>query len=266
VAPVHHQNRTQRGSRANDALVCIDHFQIFCKDCPHPWNTSPRSFPPRQEWWPRGPEVKLTTRYGWLWVGWKSPDIMASVSSGENHRTLWLEWVFGFPINALTLYKLTKLHWFIVFVFQFGGAWCIVWVGLDHQIPPVATGLAVCETWKSIAVPRSIWLLNNCRKAFAHFGQVYLMCRIFVKKCPFWARLINVAQNCNENRNFSCLNLIYFYCSLNHKLEMWFCSNLKSTTNDVYWRKFWIFLYFFVHLLRALPIFLFGKLLLFFII
>jgi len=41
--------------------------------------------------------------------------------------------------------------------------------------PPVATELAVCETWKSIAVSRSTWLPSNCRKAFAHFGQVYLV-------------------------------------------------------------------------------------------
>jgi len=27
-------------------------------------------------------------------------------------------------------------------------------------------------------------LLNNCRKAFAHFGQVYLLCLIFVKNLP----------------------------------------------------------------------------------
>jgi len=59
---------------------------------------------------------------------------MVGVSSGENHPTLWLMWVwgenhptlwlecdFGFPVNALTLYKLTKLHKFIVFIFQFGG-------------------------------------------------------------------------------------------------------------------------------------------------
>jgi len=47
---------------------------------------------------------------------------------------------------------------------------------------------------------------------------------------------------------------------------MRFCLNRKPTTNDVYWRNRWIFLYFFVRLLRALPTFLFGKLLLFFII
>ena len=53
----------------------------------------------------------------------KSPLVMVGVSSdenqptlwlvrvwGENHPTLWLEWVFGFPVNALTSYKLTKLH------------------------------------------------------------------------------------------------------------------------------------------------------------
>ena len=47
------------GSRANcqrwGALVSIDHFQGFCKDYWHPWNTNPGWFPPRQEWWPRGP-------------------------------------------------------------------------------------------------------------------------------------------------------------------------------------------------------------------
>jgi len=43
VEPAHHQSRTKRGSRANcqrwEALVCIDHLQ---------------------EWWPRGPKVKIT--------------------------------------------------------------------------------------------------------------------------------------------------------------------------------------------------------------
>jgi len=46
---------------------------------------------------------------------------------------------------------------------------------------------------------------------------------------------------------------------------MSFCLNLKPTTNDVYWRIFCIFLYIFVHFLKALPTFFFGKLLLFFI-
>jgi len=37
------------------ALVCIDHFQVFCKDYSHPRYTNPGWFPPRQEWWPRSP-------------------------------------------------------------------------------------------------------------------------------------------------------------------------------------------------------------------
>jgi len=59
VEPVHHQNWTKRGSRANcqrwQALVCIDHFQVFCKHHSHPWNTNPGWFPSGQEWWSRGP-------------------------------------------------------------------------------------------------------------------------------------------------------------------------------------------------------------------
>jgi len=47
---------------------------------------------------------------------------------------------------------------------------------------------------------------------------------------------------------------------------MWFCLNLKPTTNDFYERNVRLLLYFFVYLLRALPTFLFGKLLLLFII
>jgi len=97
-------------------------------------------------------------------------------------------------------------------------------------------------------------------------GNFSLCAWLSLKICPFWARLINVAENCNENRKISCLNLIYFYCRQNYKLEVRFDINLKPTTNDVYWRNFWIFLYIFVHLLRALPTFLFGKLVLFFII
>jgi len=76
--------------------------------------------------------------------------------------------------------------------------------------------------------------------------------------CPFWARLINGAENCTENRKISCLNLIHFYCRWNHKLEMRFCLNLKPTINDVYWRNFLFFLHFFVDLLRTSHIFL-GK-------
>jgi len=34
----------------------------------------------------------------------------------------------------------------------------------------------------------------------------------FGKICSFWARLINLPEKSNENRNISCLNLIYFFC------------------------------------------------------
>jgi len=58
VDPVPHQNRTKRGSRANcqrwGALVCIDHFHVFCNDYSHPWNTLFLVLP-RQEWWPCSP-------------------------------------------------------------------------------------------------------------------------------------------------------------------------------------------------------------------
>jgi len=40
-----------------------------------------------------------------------------------------------------------------------------------------ATAVAVIYvTAPTIAVPRSIWLPNNFRKVFAHFGQSWLMC------------------------------------------------------------------------------------------
>ena len=68
VEPVHHQNRTKRVSRVNcqrwGALVCIDHFHVFCKDYSHPWNTNRGWFLPRQKWWLRSPYVKITRRYG----------------------------------------------------------------------------------------------------------------------------------------------------------------------------------------------------------
>jgi len=170
VEPVHHQNRTKRGSRANcqrwGALFCFDHFQVFCNDYSHPWNTSLTSgdFYPGRSGGHVVPRWQSADVMVSVSLGWKSPQIMVSVSSGENHPALWLEWIFGFPVDALTLYKLTKLHSFIVFVFQFGE--------LSPPNPFVPTGLALCETWKSVAVPRSTWLPNNCCKVFAHFGQV----------------------------------------------------------------------------------------------
>jgi len=45
---------------------------------------------------------------------------------------------------------------------------------------------------------------------------------------------------------------------------MRFCLNLKPTINNVHWRNFGNFLYFFVHFLKALPTVLLGKLFLFF--
>jgi len=170
VEPVHHQNRTKRGSRAN----C--HSAHDGSTCRH-WSLSSflqRLFTPLEY---QPPVISTGT------------GVVATWYLGENHPTLWLDWLFCFPVDALTLYKFTKLHLFIVFMFQFRGVWSIVWGGLAHQIPPVATGLVLCETWKSIAVPRSIWLPNNCRKAFAHFGQVYLMCLIFVKNLPILGKV-----------------------------------------------------------------------------
>jgi len=110
-----------------------------------------------------------------------------------------------------------------------------------HQSPPVATGLAVCETWKSVVVPRSNWLPNNCRKAFAHFGQVDLMCMIVVKNFAHfgqgWFVWLKIAVKIER---ISCVNVMYFYWRQNHKLEVRFDLNFKPTTNDVYWRKFLI--------------------------
>ena len=135
---------------------------------------------------------------------------------------------------------------------------------------PITWSSVGCKTWKSVAVPRSNSLPNSC-KAFAHFGQVYLMRLIFVKKlvCQIFLngqRLIYVAGNCNENRkNFmSQRNLLSL--QMNHKLEARFDLNLEPTTNYIYWRNFFIFLYFFVHLLKALLTIFFGKVLLFFIL
>ena len=103
---------------------------------------------------------------------------------------------------------------------------------------PITWSSAVCETWKSIAVPRSNWLPNICPKAFTYFGQVYLMWPIFVKN-------LLILGNVHLCGRMSCLSLIHFYCSLNHKFEVWFDLILKPTTNTDYcWRHFWIFLLF----------------------
>ena len=107
---------------------------------------------------------------------WQSPDIMVRVS-------------FLFPCRCLDnakIYKTVLIYSFHVSIWG-GLEHCLG--GLAHQIPPVATGLALCETWKSIAVPRSIWLPNNCCKAFSHFGQVYFMCLICIKKLPILGKV-----------------------------------------------------------------------------
>ena len=59
VEPVHHQNRTKRGSRAQLPTMgstCL-HWSLssFLQNYSQPWNTSPGWFPPKQEWWPCGP-------------------------------------------------------------------------------------------------------------------------------------------------------------------------------------------------------------------
>jgi len=98
---------------------------------------------------------------------WKPPDVMVRVS-------------FLFPCWCLDIVKIDKTA---VFIFQLGGGLAALFGGLNPPNPPCGDG-TVCETWKSIAVPWSTWLPNNCREAFVHFGQVYLVCLIFVKKLP----------------------------------------------------------------------------------
>jgi len=82
VDPVHHQNRTKRGSRANcqrwGAHVCIDHIHVFYKDYSQPWNTNRRV---------------TSTRTG----------VVTTWSLGENHSTLWLVWIWGEYHPALWL-------------------------------------------------------------------------------------------------------------------------------------------------------------------
>jgi len=105
VEPVHNQNRTKWGSRANcqrwGARVCIDHFQVFCKDYSHPWNTNPGWLPPRHEWWPLA-TWSLCENHPTLWLivssGENHPTLWFVWVWGENHPALWLEWVFGFPV------------------------------------------------------------------------------------------------------------------------------------------------------------------------
>jgi len=168
VKPVHHQNTTKRGSSCANSncqqwgvLFCIDliTFKFTAKITHNPRIPTLGDFHPDRSGGQvvprrRSPNV-VDCEFGWksshvmvsmssrenhptLWLVWvqmKITHIMVGVGSGENHPTLWLVWVwaenhptlrlkcvFGFPVNVMTLYKLTKLHEFIVFIFQFGGA------------------------------------------------------------------------------------------------------------------------------------------------
>jgi len=84
VEPVHNQNKTRFTWQPWEAVVSIDHFQVFGKDCSHPWNTNPRC-----------------TRTGvvatWF-LGENHPTLGLIVSSGENHPTLWLVRVKTTPL------------------------------------------------------------------------------------------------------------------------------------------------------------------------
>jgi len=161
VEPVHHQNRTKRGSRVNcqcqrwEDLPALITIKFSAKITHTPGIPIPGDFHPERSG-------------GHVVPRWWSAQVMVRVS-------------FLFPCCCLRIVKIGRTA--LIYSFRIS-----IWGGLEHylgdlahQIPPVATGLAICETWKSIAVPRSIWLPNNCRKAFAHFGHVYLMCLIFVQ-------------------------------------------------------------------------------------
>jgi len=185
VEPVHHQNSTKRGSRANDGerLFALITFKFSAKITHTHGKPTPGDFHPDRSgghvvpWW-HSPDVMVRVS-----SEWKSPHVMVSVSSSENHPTLWLGWKlphvmvrvsFCFPVDALTC-----KNWQNSTNYSFHIS---IWGDLEHFLgrlsmtkTPVATELAVCETWKSIAVSRSTWLPSNCRKAFAHFGQVYLV-------------------------------------------------------------------------------------------
>ena len=126
---------------------------------------------------------------GCLVPRWKSPDVMVSVRLGWTSPGIMVRVSFLFPCWCLDIAKIDNTPLTYSFHISIWGAWCIVWGDVAHEITPVATGLAVCETWKSIAVPRSSWLPKNCRKAFACFGQVYLMCLIIVKNLPILGKV-----------------------------------------------------------------------------
>ena len=83
VQPVHHQNRTKRGSRADDGkhLSALITFAFSATITHTPRILTSGDFYPGRSG-------------GHVVPRWKLPDVMVNVSSGENHPTLCLEWVF----------------------------------------------------------------------------------------------------------------------------------------------------------------------------
>ena len=99
VEPVHHQNRTKRGSRANcqrwGALVCIDHCQVFCKDYSHPEILTSGDF-------------HSDRSGGCLVPRWKSPDVVFSVRLGWTSPGVMVRVGFLFPCWCLDIAKIDK--------------------------------------------------------------------------------------------------------------------------------------------------------------
>jgi len=77
--------------------------------------------------------------------GWKSPDIMVSVSWGEIPPRCGKS-EFLFPCWCLDIVKIDKTPLIFSFNISIGGAWSIVYGVLAYLISPVATGLVLCET------------------------------------------------------------------------------------------------------------------------
>jgi len=71
TCPPSKQNKTKFTCQQWGALVCIDHFRVFCKDY------TPGDFHPDRS-------------VGHVVPRWKSPDVMVDCEFGWNHTTLWL--------------------------------------------------------------------------------------------------------------------------------------------------------------------------------
>ena len=148
VEPVHHQNRTKRGSRSNGgehlfALIT----QVFCKDHSHPWKTDPCDFHPDRSGGHVVPRWKSPDVMVRVSLEWKSPQVLGGVNSGENPRTLWLVWVrvkitprygkseFFVSLLSLDIVKIDKTPLIYSFHISIWRAWSIVWGGLACQNP-----------------------------------------------------------------------------------------------------------------------------------